>query len=92
MLFLAIQYNLKTDPLNIICSNDKSVIYINKRASLACAARLADTLCLPEAPGVTLINYKGDKISKYVCPTCYNRYRTKNHKRVMVEKLKFLKR
>ena len=25
-------------------------IYINKRASLACAARLADTLCPPEAP------------------------------------------
>ena len=38
----------------------------NKRASLACAARLADTLC---PPGVTLINYKGDNISKYVCPT-----------------------
>ena len=25
-------------------------IYIYKRASLACAARLTDTLCLPEAP------------------------------------------
>ena len=45
-------------------------IYIYKRASLACAARLADTLCPPEAPfgrlEVTLVNYKGDIISKYV--------------------------
>ena len=45
-------------------------IYIYKRASLACAARLADTLCPPEAPfgrlEVTLVNYKGDSISKYV--------------------------
>ena len=41
----------------------------NKRASLACAARLADTLCPSEAPGITLINYKGDNISKYICPT-----------------------
>ena len=41
-----------------------------KRASLACAARLADTLCPPEAPfgrlEVTLVNYKGDIISEYV--------------------------
>ena len=44
-------------------------LYIYKRASLACAARLADTLCPPEAPGVTLINHKGYNISKYVCPT-----------------------
>ena len=33
---------------------------VNKRASLACAARLADTLCPPEAPfghlEVTLVN------------------------------------
>ena len=45
-------------------------IYIYKRASLACAAGLADTLCPPEAPfgrpEVTLVNYKGDIISKYV--------------------------
>ena len=45
-------------------------IYIYKRASLACAARLADTSCPPEAPfgrlEVTLVNYKGDIISKYV--------------------------
>ena len=44
--------------------------YHYKRASLACAARLADTLCPPEAPfgrlEVTLVNYKGDIISKYV--------------------------
>ena len=26
------------------------LFHINKRASLACAARLADTLCPPEAP------------------------------------------
>ena len=38
-------------------------IYIYKRASLACAARLADTLCPPE---VRLVNYKGDIISKYL--------------------------
>ena len=41
-----------------------------KRASLAWAARLADTSCPPEAPfgrlEVTLVNYKGDNISKYV--------------------------
>ena len=41
-------------------------IYIYKRASFVCASRLADTLC---PPGVTLVNYKGDRISKYVCPT-----------------------
>ena len=44
--------------------------YINKRASLACAARLVDTSCPPEAPfgrlEVTLVKYKGDVISKYV--------------------------
>ena len=41
-------------------------IYTYKRASLACAARLADTPCPPEAPfgrlEVTLVNYKGDII------------------------------
>ena len=41
-----------------------------KRASLACAARLADTSCPPEAPfgrlEVTLVNCKGDNTSKYV--------------------------
>ena len=40
------------------------------QASLACAARLADSLCPPEVPfgrlEVTLVNYKGDIISKYV--------------------------
>ena len=50
-----------------------SNLYLYKRASLACAARLADTLCPPEAPfgrlKVTLVNYKGDIISKYICPT-----------------------
>ena len=43
-----------------------------KRASLACAARLADTVSARGAlwaPGVTLINYKGNNISKYACPT-----------------------
>ena len=42
----------------------------NKRASLACAARQADTSCPPEAPfdrvEVRLVNYKGDITSKYV--------------------------
>ena len=41
-------------------------------ASHACAARLADTLCPPEAPfgrlWSLLINYMGDIISKYICP------------------------
>ena len=45
-------------------------LYIYKRASLVCAARLADTLCPPDAPfgrlEVTLVNYKEDNISKYV--------------------------
>ena len=47
--------------------------FIDKRASLACAVRLADTLCPPKAHfgrlGSPLINYKGNNISKYVCPT-----------------------
>ena len=47
-----------------------SVLIYYKRASLACAARLADTLCPPEDPfgrlDVRLVNYKGDIISKYV--------------------------
>ena len=37
---------------------------------LACAARLDDTICLPEAlwaPRFTWINYNGDDISKYFC-------------------------
>ena len=46
------------------------LIIRNKRTSLACAARLANTSCPPEAPfsrlEVTLVNYKGDIISKYV--------------------------
>ena len=46
------------------------IYIVYKRASLACAARLADTLCPPEAPfgrlEVTLVNYKEDIISKYV--------------------------
>ena len=41
----------------------------NKRALLACVARLADTLCPPEEPGVTLINYNGNNIPKYVGTT-----------------------
>ena len=50
-------------PIIVIC-----LLYM--RASLACAARLADTLCPPEAAfgrlDVRLVNYKGDIISKYV--------------------------
>ena len=48
------------------CFFNQFFIYMYKRASLAFAARLADSLW---APGVTLINYKGNNISKYVCPT-----------------------
>ena len=40
------------------------ILITHKRASLACAARLADT---PFGRlKVTLVNYKGDNISKYV--------------------------
>ena len=42
-------------------------VYLYKRASLACAARLAKTFCSLEAPVPILINYKVDNISKYVC-------------------------
>ena len=49
------------------------LLITNKRASLACTARLADTMCPPEAPcgrlWSPLINYMGDNISKYICPT-----------------------
>ena len=41
-----------------------------KRASLGCAALLADTVSIGgslQAPGLRLINYKRDNISKYVC-------------------------
>ena len=53
-----------------ICLYPLSIFNHYKRASLACAARLADTSCPPEAPfgrlEVTLVNYNGDIISKYV--------------------------
>ena len=53
----------KAPPLSKSCLRPCIYIYIYKRASLACAAR-------PEAPfgrlEVTLVNYKGDIISKYV--------------------------
>ena len=43
---------------------------VQARFALACAARLADTLCPPEAPfgrlEVILVNYKGNITSKYV--------------------------
>ena len=52
-----------------VCANNPILISY-KRASLACAARLAGTSCPPEAPfgrlWVTLGNYKGDTNSKYV--------------------------
>ena len=48
-------------------------IYKYKRASLASTPRLADTKCPPDAPfgrlWLPLINYMGDNISKYACPT-----------------------
>ena len=47
-------------------------IYIYKRSSLGCAVRLANTVSAGGAlwaSGVTLIIYKGNNISKYVCPT-----------------------
>ena len=57
--------------------------YVYKRDSLACAVRLADTLCPPEAPfgrlWSPLINYKGNDISKYVCPTLIIDITQKNH-------------
>ena len=50
------------------------IIYNIRQARFACcAARLADTLCPPEAPfgrpWSPLINYMGDNISNYVSPT-----------------------
>ena len=42
------------------------------------------------APGVTLINYKGDNISKYVWPTVIIDITRKITKFVMVDKLKFV--
>ena len=45
-------------------------IYIYKRASLACAGEhFVSARGVLWAPGVTLSNYKGNNISKYVCPT-----------------------
>ena len=50
----------------------EACLYIYKRASLACAARLANTLFPPDAPfgrrWSPFFNYMGDDISKY----CYN--------------------
>ena len=41
-------------------------IYLYIQARLACLrCGAGDTLCPPEEPGLTLINYKGDNISKY---------------------------
>ena len=54
---------------DVICTFSHPVFSNQKRASLACAALLADTLCPPEAPRLTIINYKVDNISKYVCLT-----------------------
>ena len=54
-------------------ASKQSALVVYKRASLACAALLADTLCPPEAPfghlgSNWLLNSKADSISKYVCP------------------------
>ena len=58
-------------------------LFIYKRASLACAVRLADILCPPEAPFGLLyspsINYRRDNTFKIRLSNCYDRYRTKNH-------------
>ena len=69
---------------NKIQNKHSSHLSNHKRASLACAARMADTSCPPEDPfgrlDVTLVNYNGDKISEYICPTVlidFNRKVTK---------------
>ena len=41
-------------------------IYIYKRAAGGHFVSAGGSL---RSPGITLINYKGDNISKYVCPT-----------------------
>ena len=41
---------MKINVILIIGKNNTIQFYRNKRASLACAARLADTSCPPEAP------------------------------------------
>ena len=45
------------------------VIDINKRASLLLALRGWRTLCVCRRPRLTMINSKGDNISKFVCLT-----------------------
>ena len=63
----------------LVCSNRENnhnfpllLYFIQKCASLACDAQLVDTvssggaICATE---VTLINFKGDNIPKYACPT-----------------------
>ena len=61
--------------MHLVSNNIKCLHFtIYKLASLACAARLANTVSAGgalRAPGVTFINYKGDNIFKYkyVCPT-----------------------
>ena len=47
------------------------LLYYKRRACLRCAAGghfVSAGGCL-RSPGVTLVNYKGDNISKYVCST-----------------------
>ena len=66
-------------------------LYVYKRASLACAARLADTLCPPEAPFGRLGSHWliiREITSLNSLAYCYNRYRTKNHQ--ICQFLKFL--
>ena len=57
-------------------------INVNKRASLASAARLADTLCPPEAPFGRLGShwlFIREITSLKRLSYCYNLYRTKKH-------------
>ena len=63
--------------------------YILTSALRLLALRGLRTLCVRRRRRVTLINYKGDNIPKYVrLYYCYNRYRTKNHQ--ICQFLKFL--
>ena len=80
MIIRNLKYGLDIAVMSIITENNRGIskYYVNsegclfnknKRASLACAARLADTVSAGGSirfPGVTLVNYKGDNISTHV--------------------------
>ena len=69
IFFIAIHYNtikisniscgfevlITTSALRLLALRGRWTLYVRRRS--------------PSAPGIRLINYKGDNISKYVCPS-----------------------